>query len=278
MKGGKKGDTDKEKKENPWIHVRSSSKGCKAFVQGQPGREDEVEGKNSIHVQYRNDNSKSKGIQLQHQARRFTFHRSTVTYGSANGEYYTSSTTRATGSDGVTFVESKEAETAARQAKHRISSGLHNKGHSATRKLNSDGKVETMQTLPNHEVDELLRFEQSWKGNDTPSLAENFIGYDNIDEADEVAEFEQSKADEFRRFEQSWKGNDTPGLSENFIGYDNIDEADEIAGFGQSEANEPSGFEQSWMGNDSPGWSENFDGYDNIDDIEEPYTPHDYYP
>jgi hypothetical protein len=27
----------------------------------------------------------------------------------------------------VTFVESKEAETAARQAKHRISSGLHNK-------------------------------------------------------------------------------------------------------------------------------------------------------
>ncbi|XP_062145667.1 uncharacterized protein LOC133853681 isoform X3 [Alnus glutinosa] len=239
MKGGKKGDTDKEKKENPWIHVRSSSKGCKAFVQGQPGREDEVEGKNSIHVQYRNDNSKSKGIQLQHQARRFTFHRSTVTYGSANGEYYTSSTTRATGSDGVTFVESKEAETAARQAKHRISSGLHNKGHSATRKLNSDGKVETMQTLPNldkDEVDELLRFEQSWKGNDTPSLAENFIGYDNIDEADE------------------------------------------IAGFGQSEANEPSGFEQSWMGNDSPGWSENFDGYDNIDDIEEPYTPHDYYP
>jgi hypothetical protein len=42
MKGGKKGDTDKGKKENPWIHVRSSSK---AFVQGQPGREDEVEGK-----------------------------------------------------------------------------------------------------------------------------------------------------------------------------------------------------------------------------------------
>jgi hypothetical protein len=42
------------------------------------------------------------------------------------------------------------------------------------------------------------------------------------DEADEIAEFEQSKADEFLRFEQSRKGNDTPGLSENFIGYDNI--------------------------------------------------------
>lgn len=170
-------DTDKEKKENPRKHGRSSSK---AFVEDP---EDEVEEKKSKLVQYRNDYSRSNGTQLQPQARSFAFHSSTVTYGGANGAYYTSSTTRRTGSDGLTFEESKEADTATRQAKHRVSRGLHNKGHSMTRKLNPDGKVDTMQTLHNLNEDELAGFEQSWKGNaqkHMPGWSENFIGYDNI--------------------------------------------------------------------------------------------------
>jgi len=67
--------------------------------------------------QYKNYHSKSSGKQLQHQSRSFTFQNSTVTYGNADGSYVSSSTTRRTGSDRVTFLGSKETETAIRQGK-----------------------------------------------------------------------------------------------------------------------------------------------------------------
>ncbi|KAL5998291.1 hypothetical protein ACLOJK_009230 [Asimina triloba] len=78
--------------------------------------------------------------------------------------YYTSSITRRTGSDGLTVEESKEADTTTGRASHRVSRGIGNKGHSVMRKLDSDGKVDTMQTLHNLNEDELDRFEESWKG------------------------------------------------------------------------------------------------------------------
>ncbi|PPR95721.1 hypothetical protein GOBAR_AA24957 [Gossypium barbadense] len=108
---------------------------------------------------------------------------STVTYGGADGAYYTSSKTRRTGSDGITFEESKEADTTTGQASHQVSRGLHNKGHSVMRKLNSDGRVDTMQTLHNLNEDELPGFEKSWKGNAQkrlPGWSGSFIGHDKI--------------------------------------------------------------------------------------------------
>nr|DAD18702.1 TPA_asm: hypothetical protein HUJ06_020165 [Nelumbo nucifera] len=83
------------------------------------------------------------------QVRSYSFHSSSVTYAGANGAYYTSSTTRRAGTDGVTLEENREADKTTGQATHKISRGLHGKGHSITRKLNSDGKVDTMQTLHN---------------------------------------------------------------------------------------------------------------------------------
>ncbi|KAL0464650.1 UNVERIFIED_CONTAM: hypothetical protein Slati_0352600 [Sesamum latifolium] len=88
-----------------------------------------------------------------------------VTYGGINGAYYTATTTRTTGSDGVTLEESKQADRTTGQATHRISRGIQDKGHSVTRKLDSDGKVDTVQTLHNLNEDELVGFEQAWKGN-----------------------------------------------------------------------------------------------------------------
>ncbi|KAK4414685.1 hypothetical protein Salat_2881500 [Sesamum alatum] len=87
-----------------------------------------------------------------------------VTYGGINGAYYTATTTRTTGSDGVTLEESKQADSTTGQATHRISRGIQDKGHSVTRKLDSDGKVDTMQTLHNLNEDELVGFEQAWRG------------------------------------------------------------------------------------------------------------------
>lgn len=87
-----------------------------------------------------------------------------VTYGGINGAYYTASTTRRTGNDGVVLEERKEADSTTGQATHRVSKGIHDKGHSLTRKLNAEGKVDTMQTLHNLDEDELAGFNQSWKG------------------------------------------------------------------------------------------------------------------
>ncbi|GFZ06957.1 hypothetical protein Acr_18g0011270 [Actinidia rufa] len=65
----------------------------------------------------------------------------------------------------LTLEESKKADTATGQATHQIARGIHAKGHMVTRKLNSDGRVNTMQTLHNLNEDELSGFEEAWKGN-----------------------------------------------------------------------------------------------------------------
>lgn len=111
------------------------------------------------------------------QANSFTFQSSTVTYGGSNGAYYTNSMTKRTGSDGVSkntcfflndtniwwfvslmtcyfgfqlrFEEYKEADSVTGQAAHRVSRGIHEKGHTVTRNLKSDGQVDTMQVLHN---------------------------------------------------------------------------------------------------------------------------------
>ncbi|XP_016575289.1 uncharacterized protein LOC107873078 [Capsicum annuum] len=88
-----------------------------------------------------------------------------VAYGGIDGTYYTATTTRRAGSDGRVLEESKQADRTTGQATHRVSRGIHDKGHSLTRKLASDGKVDTMQTLHNLEEDELAGFEQTWKDN-----------------------------------------------------------------------------------------------------------------
>ncbi|MGY0406669.1 hypothetical protein, partial [Pseudoalteromonas sp. SYSU M81241] len=78
--------------------------------------DDEVEEKSSKHLQHRDNYNQYNAMQSQPQAHSFTFQSSTVSYGGANGSYYTSSKTRRMGSDGLAFEESKEADTTSGQA------------------------------------------------------------------------------------------------------------------------------------------------------------------
>uniref|UniRef100_M4DAY0 Uncharacterized protein n=1 Tax=Brassica campestris TaxID=3711 RepID=M4DAY0_BRACM len=131
------------------------------------------------HMQNMNTNAMVNSGQWQPQTQGFSFQSSTVTYGGHDGNYYTSSTTRRTGSDGLTLEESKEANTATREAAHRISRGFHNRGHTVERTRNSDGRVGTNQILHNLNEDELAGFEQSWSSNagmqmQFPSLSGSF--------------------------------------------------------------------------------------------------------
>ncbi|WOL13056.1 myeloid leukemia factor 1-like [Canna indica] len=153
---GEEGKSDKEQKENPRKHSRTSKE---PLVQDP---DEAVEEKKSRHMQYRSNFNQSNRIQPQGQS--FTFQSSTVTYGGLNGAYYTSSTTRRMGGDGVVMEENKEADTTTGRATHRMSRGIRDKGHSFTRKLNSDGRVDTMQTLHNLNEDELPVFEKAWNG------------------------------------------------------------------------------------------------------------------
>uniref|UniRef100_A0A453G7A4 Uncharacterized protein n=1 Tax=Aegilops tauschii subsp. strangulata TaxID=200361 RepID=A0A453G7A4_AEGTS len=120
-------------------------------------------------VQLRRDPNRANGGGQPH-SRSSTYQSSTVTYGGINGAYYTASKTRRSGSDGITIEESKEADTTTKEGTHRISRGIHDKGHSVTRKLKSDGKVDSTQILHNLNEDELPGFEESWKGNAGPHL------------------------------------------------------------------------------------------------------------
>ncbi|XP_059442946.1 uncharacterized protein LOC132175127 isoform X2 [Corylus avellana] len=206
MQGGKKKDTKKEK-----------SCGSKALVEYRAG-------KKCKHEQYKNYCSKSNGKQLQHQGRSFTLHNTTVTYGNADGSYVSSSTTRMTGSDGLTILESNEAETSTRQGKRKSSEtstrqakrkssktptrqAKRKSSDTAARqaKRKSSNTTATRQVkrkvsgglhnkghcnLNEGEANELLRFEHSWNGNDTRSWSENFSGYNVMIDVSEDDSYE----------------------------------------------------------------------------------------
>lgn len=154
----------KEKKDNPRKHGRSSKE---PYVEDP---DDVAEERKSKQIQHRNEYNSVNNIHSHPQARSFTFQSSTVTYGGSNGAYYTKSKTMRTGSDGLTIEESKEADSATGQAAHKLSRGIHHKGHTVARKLNSDGRVDTMQTLHNLDEGELPIFEEAWKRSATKQL------------------------------------------------------------------------------------------------------------
>ncbi|RDX85541.1 hypothetical protein CR513_33251, partial [Mucuna pruriens] len=177
---------EEEEKENPRKHARSHNEPSIEH----PGDEAECNvslefntrcfcshksGKRRKYLQHEIEHNRFNNTGPKLPPHNFSFYSSTITYGGANGTYYTSSKTRRTDSDGVSFEECKEADSATRQATHVISRGIHSKGNSVSRKLNSNGKVETMQTLYNLNevslkvlgcgiVDELPAFEEAWKG------------------------------------------------------------------------------------------------------------------
>ncbi|XP_062090493.1 uncharacterized protein LOC133796833 isoform X2 [Humulus lupulus] len=122
--------------------------------------DDEREDKNAI---LRNEPCKMERPQPQRHS--YNVQTCKVTYGGVDGAYYSSTRTRRAGSDGVVIEETKEADKTTRQAAHKISRGIHDKGHSVTRKLNADGKVDTLQTLHNLNEDELAGFEEAWNHN-----------------------------------------------------------------------------------------------------------------
>ncbi|XP_060964302.1 uncharacterized protein LOC115706805 isoform X3 [Cannabis sativa] len=107
----------------------------------------------------------------QPQLHRYNVQTCKVTYGGVDGAYYSSTRTRRAGSDGVVIEETKEADKTTRQAAHKISRGIRDKGHSVTRKLNADGKVDTSQTLHNLNEDELAGFEEAWNSNAKGGMA-----------------------------------------------------------------------------------------------------------
>ncbi|OMP00587.1 Zinc finger, DHHC-type, palmitoyltransferase [Corchorus olitorius] len=143
-------------------------------------------------VTHRNDYEKVKGTKSQ--ACTYKVQTCKVTYGGVDGAYYTSTKSRRTGSDGVVIEEKKEADKTTGQATHRISRGIHDKGHSVTRKLDSDGKVDTTQILHNLNEDELADFEKAWKGNSQGYLPDWSDGFSKHSNAGSSSDEQMGKA------------------------------------------------------------------------------------
>jgi myeloid leukemia factor 1 len=149
----------KERIDNSRKHGRSSKE---PYVEDP---DDESQARKSKQIQYSNEVNIVNGHRRSNpQAHGYSFQSSTITYGGTNGAYYTSSTTRRTGSDGLTVEERKEADSTTGQAFHLLARGIQDKGHAVSRKLKSDGTVETIQALHNLNEDELASFEETWKG------------------------------------------------------------------------------------------------------------------
>ncbi|KZV58257.1 hypothetical protein F511_01108 [Dorcoceras hygrometricum] len=156
--GEKDENESEETKVNPKKHGRSS----KEPIVDDP--DDEATEKKGKYMSHETSTDLLNHGRPRPQRQSYTFQSSTVTYGGANGAYYTSSSTRRSGSDGLTLDEFKEANSSTGQATHRFSRGIHDKGHSVTRKLKSNGQVDTMQTLHNLNEDQLSGFEEAWSG------------------------------------------------------------------------------------------------------------------
>ncbi|KAL6981800.1 hypothetical protein U1Q18_023420 [Sarracenia purpurea var. burkii] len=169
---------DEEKEKDDDSGIKEEKDAAKLYIESNKNPyvehpDDQTDEKKSKDVAFRTDYNRVEGINPQ--ARSVSFQK--VTYGGINGAYYTATASRRTGSDGVLLEECKQADRTTGQATHRLSRGIQDKGHSVTRKLNSDGKVDTMQTLHNLNEDELAGFEQAWEGNAErhfPSLDDGF--------------------------------------------------------------------------------------------------------
>ncbi|PKA53081.1 hypothetical protein AXF42_Ash018989 [Apostasia shenzhenica] len=155
-------DADKNNNDNLRKHLRS---GKEPYVEYP---DEEIGERKAKHVHRTNELNRAA---KRPQTNSYFFQSSTVSYGGPNGPYYSSSTTRRA-ADGVVMEENKEADSNTGKATHRISRGVYDKGHSVTRKLNSDGNVETLQTLHNLNEDELPNFEDKWKGKTRQFLPE----------------------------------------------------------------------------------------------------------
>ncbi|KAL1828440.1 uncharacterized protein LOC108205732 [Daucus carota subsp. sativus] len=144
---------DEEKKHAPKKHCRSSEGPLE--IQGGRGKQ----------LQQRNDFNTLNNSRTNSRSQSFTFQSSSFTYGGSDGSYYTKSRSMRTGSDGLTVDESKEADSTTGRASHRLSRGIYDKGHTVSRNLQSDGRVDTQQILHNIDEDELVGFEEAWKEN-----------------------------------------------------------------------------------------------------------------
>eukprot|EP00249_Psilotum_nudum_P010902 c22835_g1_i1 orf=283-1188(+) len=95
---------------------------------------------------------------------------SSVTYGGPRGAYYTSSTSRRAGPDGVVEEQHEEHDSRKGEEVRRLARGLGNRGHSVTHHRNSDGKDNFVETLHNLTEEEKNDFDQSWKKQAEKSL------------------------------------------------------------------------------------------------------------
>lgn len=120
-------------------------------------------------------------IQNSDESKSFSFRR--VAYGGVDGIYYSSSIGQRTGNNGVVLLEIKEEDKSLGQTLHTISRGIHQKGHTLTKKRDPNGKEDSLQILHNLNEDEVDGFEENWKVNADKHIPGWNDGFNSLEKA-----------------------------------------------------------------------------------------------
>lgn len=110
----------------------------------------------------------SSQIQPNYTSQSFSYHRSTIS--GPGGVYYTSSSKRRVGPNGVMEAEHHEKDSSAGIENSGVARAIGDKMHAVCKKRNADGRENTLETLHNLTEEEAVKFNETWETHAASSL------------------------------------------------------------------------------------------------------------
>lgn len=110
----------------------------------------------------------SSQIHPNYTSQSFSYHRSTIS--GPRGVYYTSSSKRRVGPNGVMEAEHHEKDSSAGIENSGVARAIGDKMHAVCKKRNADGRENTLETLHNLTEEESVKFNETWETHAATSL------------------------------------------------------------------------------------------------------------
>jgi len=110
----------------------------------------------------------SSQIQPNYTSQSFSYHRSTIA--GPGGVYYTSSSKRRVGPNGVMEAEHHEKDSSAGVENSGVARAIGDKMHAVCKKRNADGRENTLEALHNLTEEEAVKFNETWETHAANSL------------------------------------------------------------------------------------------------------------
>lgn len=123
----------------------------------------------SFQTQPNRDYLSNRGYQSNSGHQSYSYQSTSVTYGGTGGTYYSSSSMRRLGPDGLMEEEHMEKDSSGKETKM-AARGLRHKVHAVTKKRTANGPESTVETLRNLTPEEAPHFDAQWEAHAQRSL------------------------------------------------------------------------------------------------------------